>query len=71
MVLGIDLLTSARVGTVLGADAVVHVARVRHLLGQGLTNGDPFLGGTSIRFITPIFSTPCWLRCPRSPVKIH
>ena len=45
VVLGIDLLTSARVGTVLGADAVVHVARVRHLLGQGLTNGDPFLGG--------------------------
>lgn len=45
VVLGIDLLTSARVGTVLGADAVVHVARIRHLLGQGLTNGDPFLGG--------------------------
>ncbi len=41
----VDMLLSGRIGTLLGADAIVHVARVRFLLEQGLGNGDPFIGG--------------------------
>lgn len=37
-----DLVLSARVGTVLGGDALVHLARIRQLLDHGLTNSDPF-----------------------------
>ncbi|MCP3903960.1 MAG: tetratricopeptide repeat protein [Planctomycetes bacterium] len=53
IVLG-DLVLSARVGSILGADAVVHVARVRFLLEQGLSNRDPFIGGD---FFYPSYHT--------------
>lgn len=49
----VDMLLSGRIGTILGADAIVHVARIRFLLGQGLGNGDPFIGG----YFYPIYHT--------------
>jgi len=49
-----DLVLSVRVGSILGADAMVHVARVRFLLEHGLSNRDPFVGG---EFFYPSYHT--------------
>ncbi len=48
-----DMVLGGRIGTILGADAIVHVARVRFLLGQGLSNADPFIG----EYFHPIYHT--------------
>ncbi|MCH2133544.1 MAG: tetratricopeptide repeat protein [Phycisphaerales bacterium] len=48
-----DMALGARLGSILGADAVVHVARIRHLLGQGLVNVDPFIG----EYFYPLYHT--------------
>ena len=39
----IDVIMSERVGSILAADARVHVARIRFLMGAGLTNQDPYV----------------------------
>jgi tetratricopeptide (TPR) repeat protein len=43
VVIGVDLVLGGRVGTVLAADAIVHVGRVRFLLEHGLANQDQFI----------------------------
>jgi tetratricopeptide (TPR) repeat protein len=50
----VDLVFSARVGTVLGADAIVHVGRVRFLLDSGLLNQDQFVEPA---YFYPIYHT--------------
>jgi tetratricopeptide (TPR) repeat protein len=39
----VDVVMSERVGSILAADARVHVARIRFLLEQGLSNQDPYV----------------------------
>ncbi|HUU95884.1 MAG TPA: hypothetical protein VM487_09090 [Phycisphaerae bacterium] len=41
LIVGIDLLTGARMGSHLGGDAVIHVGRIRFLLDNGFSNCDP------------------------------
>jgi hypothetical protein len=41
----VDMVLGGRVGAILGADAVVHLGRVRFLLDHGLTNADHFVAG--------------------------
>jgi hypothetical protein len=40
-----DMFLGARVGSIVGADAVTHIARIRFLTDHGLTNADPFVAG--------------------------
>ncbi len=54
LLLLIDLVGSARVGTILGGDAIVHLGRVRFLLDHGLSNLDPVVAG---EFFYPIYHT--------------
>jgi len=54
LIVAVDLVMSARVGTILGADAIVHVGRVRFLLEHGLVNDDPFVTGSHFY---PIYHT--------------
>jgi hypothetical protein len=41
LIVGIDLLAGARIGSHLGGDAFVHVGRIRFLLDNGFSNCDP------------------------------
>lgn len=50
----IDLIMGARVGTLVGGDGPVHVARVRSLVTFGFQNHDPFVAG---EFFFPIYHT--------------
>jgi len=54
IIVAADMVLGARIGTLLGADAVVHVGRVRFLLEQGLLNHDQFVAGG---FFYPIYHT--------------
>lgn len=49
-----DLIVSARVGAILGADAIVHVSRIRFLAEHGLLNIDHFVAE---RYFYPIYHT--------------
>jgi hypothetical protein len=40
-----DMILGARVGSIVGADAITHLARIRFLVDHGLTNADPFVAG--------------------------
>ncbi len=44
----------ARIGSFMGADALIHLARVRQIIDHGLTNADPFIKGD---FFYPIYHT--------------
>ncbi|MBC03161.1 MAG: hypothetical protein CMJ34_07640 [Phycisphaerae bacterium] len=44
VLLGIEFVFSVRHGSILAADARVHLARIRFLFDHGLTNLDPFVG---------------------------
>ena len=43
LVLLVDVVMSERVGSILAADARVHVARIRFLVEQGISNQDPYV----------------------------
>ncbi|MCB9834342.1 MAG: hypothetical protein H6807_17900 [Planctomycetes bacterium] len=45
VLLGAVLWADARIGSKLGADALIHMARIRQFLDHGLTNVDPFVKG--------------------------
>lgn len=45
LVLAVDLVLSARAGSFMIGDAVIHLSRISLLGGQGMTNGHPFFGG--------------------------
>lgn len=49
-----DLLLGARVGAFLGGDARVHLARIRFILDNGLSNQDPFVAAS---YFFPIYHT--------------
>ncbi|MHC5109453.1 MAG: hypothetical protein ACYTHJ_06205 [Planctomycetota bacterium] len=49
-----DMVLGARVGSIMGADAVVHLARIRSLMDHGLSNADPFVAGD---FFFPLYHT--------------
>lgn len=40
-----DSVLGARIGALVGGDAVTHLARIRTLLDHGFNNSDPFVGG--------------------------
>lgn len=40
-----DMILGARAGSIVSADAITHLARIRFLLDHGLSNADPFVGG--------------------------
>ncbi len=40
-----DSVMGARIGALVGGDAVTHLARIRTLLDHGFNNSDPFVGG--------------------------
>lgn len=56
-ILLVDLLLSWRVGSMLGADARIHVTRIRFLWEHGLSNLDPFVADGSPY---PIYHTNLW-----------
>lgn len=43
LILAIDVVLSERIGSILAADARVHVARIRFLMENGLSNQDPYV----------------------------
>jgi len=56
-ILLVDLVLSWRVGSMLGADARIHVTRIRFLWEHGLSNLDPFVADGSPY---PIYHTNLW-----------
>lgn len=50
----LDLVMGARVGTFLAGDAFVHLARIRSLLENGMNNDDPFVAA---RHFFPVYHT--------------
>ncbi len=56
-ILLVDLVLSWRVGSMLGADARIHVTRIRFLWEHGLSNLDPFVADASPY---PIYHTNLW-----------
>ncbi|MFT7618430.1 MAG: hypothetical protein ACI97A_002073 [Planctomycetota bacterium] len=54
LVLGFTLIIQSRVGSYMGGDGLIHLARVRHILDHGLTNIDPFIKGD---FFYPLYHT--------------
>jgi tetratricopeptide (TPR) repeat protein len=57
LVVVVDMVMAARVGSVLGADARIHLTRVRFLYEHGLSNLDPFVAEP---FPYPIYHTNLW-----------
>lgn len=53
-VLAVGCFIQYRVGSLMGADALIHMARVRQMTDHGLTNADPFIKGD---FFYPIYHT--------------
>ena len=53
LVLG-DMVLSARTGSIMGADAIVHLGRIRLLLDHGMTNADPYVAGD---YFFPLYHT--------------
>jgi len=49
-----DMVMGARVGSLIGGDAVLHLARIRELLDHGFNNHDPFVGPP---YFFPIYHT--------------
>jgi len=54
LIVVLDLVMGARVGALIGGDAVLHLTRVRFLLDHGFSNYDPFVAG---RHFFPIYHT--------------
>ncbi len=52
-----DMVLSQRVGSMLGADARIHLTRVRFLFEHGLTNFDPFVAA---QYPYPAYHTNLW-----------
>ena len=57
LVVVVDMAMAQRVGSVLGADARIHLTRVRFLHDHGLSNLDPFVAEA---FAYPIYHTNLW-----------
>ncbi len=54
LVLGAACMIQGRIGSLMGADGLIHMARVRQIMDHGLTNVDPFIKG---EFFYPIYHT--------------
>ena len=49
-----DMVLSARTGSIMGADAITHLARIRLLIDHGMTNVDPYVAGD---YFFPLYHT--------------
>lgn len=54
VLIGVEFVFSVRIGSILAADARVHLARIRFLYDHGLTNVDPFVQSG---YLYPIYHT--------------
>lgn len=53
----VDLILAARVGTFLLGDAHTHLSRIRLVIDHGMINGHPFYGG---QYFEPVYHTNLW-----------
>ncbi len=57
LIVAVDFVLAARVGSVFVGDAITHLSRIRLIMDEGLNNGHPFYGGA---YFFPTYHTNIW-----------